>query len=85
MLLLISVMGISLVGAGMVYAGHLTYDYFNTPVALPITHPATATPTNIPATATPTNVPVTVTAADATETQGAVTPGTTPNVPTVTP
>jgi hypothetical protein len=85
-LLFVAVVGIVIVGAGMVFAGHLTYDYFNTPLALPTTHPATATATEVPATATPTDIPVTVTATDATDDQGTATPDITPDTtPDVTP
>jgi hypothetical protein len=38
MLLLVAVVGIVVVGAGMAFAGHLTYEYFNTPLALPTAH-----------------------------------------------
>ncbi len=86
MLLFVAVVGIAIVGAGMVYAGHLTYDYFNTPLALPTTHPATATATDLPATATPTDIPVTGTATDGSDAQGTVTPDITPDTtPDVTP
>jgi len=85
-LFLVAVMGIAVVVAGMVFAGHLTYEYFNTPLALPTTHPATATATDIPATATPTDIPVTVTATDATDDQGTATPDITPDTtPDITP
>ncbi|HEU4784696.1 MAG TPA: hypothetical protein VFS83_15240 [Ktedonobacterales bacterium] len=85
-LLFVAVVGITVVGAGMVFAGHLTYDYFNTPLALPTAHPATATATDIPATATPTDIPVTVTATDATDGQGTATPAITPDTtPDITP
>jgi hypothetical protein len=85
-LLFVAVVGITVVGAGMVFAGHLTYEYFNTPLALPTAHPATATATDIPATATPTDIPVTVTATDATDDQGTATPDITPDVtPDITP
>ncbi len=86
MLLFVAVVGIAIVGAGMVYAGHLTYDYFNTPLALPTTHPATATATDIPATATPTEIPVTGTATDGSDGQGTATPDITPDTtPDITP
>ncbi len=89
MLLLVAMGGIGLVVVGMAFAGHLTYEYFNTPVALPTVHPATATATDVPATATATDVPVTVTATDGADAQGTVTsdvtPDTTPEVPTVAP
>jgi hypothetical protein len=86
MLFLVAMMGIAVVVAGMVFAGHLTYEYFNTPLALPTTHPATATATDIPATATPTDIPVTVTATDATDDQGTATPDITPDTtPDITP
>jgi hypothetical protein len=86
MLLFVAVVGIAIVGAGMVYAGHLTYDYFNTPLALPTTHPATATATDIPATATPTDIPVTGTATDGSDGQGTATPDITPDTtPDITP
>ena len=85
-LFLVAVAGIAVVVAGMVFAGHLTYDYFNTPLALPTTHPATATATEVPATATPTDIPVTVTATGAANDQGTVTPDITPNTtPDITP
>jgi hypothetical protein len=85
-LLFVAVMGIVIVGAGMVFAGHLTYDYFNTPLALPTPHPATATATEIPATATPTDIPVTVTATDGANDQGTATPDITPDTtPDITP
>jgi len=86
MLLLVAVVGIVVVGAGMAFAGHLTYEYFNTPLALPTAHPATATATDIPATATPTDIPVTVTATDGTDNQGTATPAITPDTtPDITP
>ncbi len=85
-LFLVAVLGIAVVSAGMVFAGHLTYEYFNTPLALPTTHPATATATEIPATATPTDIPVTVTATDNADDQGTATPDITPDTtPDVTP
>ncbi len=85
-LLFVAVVGIAVVGAGMVFAGHLTYEYFNTPLALPTTHPATATATEIPATATPTDIPVTVTATDGANDQGTATPDITPDTtPDITP
>ena len=85
-LLFVAVVGIAVVGAGMVFAGHLTYEYFNTPLALPTTHPATATATDIPATATPTDIPVTVTATDGANDQGTATPDITPDTtPDITP
>ena len=85
-LFLVAVMGIAVVVAGMVFAGHLTYEYFNTPLALPTTHPATATATDIPATATPTDIPVTVTATDGSNGQGTATPDITPDTtPDITP
>lgn len=85
-LFLVAMVGIAIVGAGMVFAGHLTYEYFNTPLALPTTHPATATATDIPATATPTDIPVTVTATDGSDAQGTATPNITPDTtPDVTP
>jgi hypothetical protein len=85
MLFLVAVMGIAVVVAGMVFAGHLTYDYFNTPLALPTPHPATATATEVPATATPTDIPVTVTATDGANNQGTATPDITPDVTPVIP
>jgi hypothetical protein len=85
-LFLVAVMGIAVVVAGMVFAGHLTYEYFNTPLALPTAHPATATATDIPATATPTNIPVTVTTTDSASDQGTATPDITPDTtPDITP
>lgn len=79
MLLLVSVIGAGLLGAGMVMAGNLTYQFFNTPVVGPISHPATATSTAAPATATATEIPVTVTATDAVQQTF------TPEIPTATP
>jgi hypothetical protein len=79
MLLFVSVIGAGLLGAGMVMAGNLTYQFFNTPVVGPISHPATATSTAAPATATATEIPVTVTATDA------VQQTVTPEIPTATP
>jgi hypothetical protein len=85
-LFLVAMVGIAVIVAGMVFAGHLTYDYFNTPLALPTTHPATATATDIPATATPTDIPVTVTATDGANDQGTATPDITPDTtPDITP
>jgi len=85
-LFLVATVGIAVIVAGMVFAGHLTYDYFNTPLALPTTHPATATATDIPATAMPTDIPVTGTTTDGSNGQGTVTPDITPDTtPDVTP
>lgn len=85
-LFLVAMVGIAVVVAGMVFAGHLTYEYFNTPLALPTTYPATATATDIPATATSTDIPATGTATDATDDQGTATPDITPDTtPDATP
>jgi hypothetical protein len=85
-LFLVAMAGIAVIVAGMVFAGHLTYDYFNTPLALPTTHPATATATDIPATATQTDIPVTVTATGGANDQGTATPNITPDTtPDITP
>lgn len=80
-LLFVSVIGAGLLGAGMVMAGNLTYQFFNTPAVAPVSHPATATSTTAPATATvtATGIPVTVTATDTAQQT------VTPEVPTVTP
>jgi hypothetical protein len=78
MLLFVILIGIFLVSAGVVFAGQLSYDFFNSPLSLPSAHPATAT--TIPATATST---VVETAATATSDTAAATA--TVEEPTVTP
>lgn len=88
-LFLVAVVGIGVVVAGMLFSGHLTYEFFNTPMALPTAHPATATATDTPVVPTATDIPTPNATANATSTQGAVTPGVTPNAtpgaPNVTP
>jgi hypothetical protein len=78
----VCVVGAGLIVGGMIAAGQITYQYFNTPFAIPKTAPATATATLAPPTVTATAVPVTVTPTDAQQT---VTPEVSPEVPTVTP
>ncbi len=78
MLLFVILIGIFLVSGGVVFAGQLSYDFFNSPLSLPAAHPATAT--TIPATATST---VIETAATATDDTAAATA--TVEEPTVTP
>jgi hypothetical protein len=78
MLLFVILIGIFLVSGGVVFAGQLSYDFFNSPLSLPSAHPATAT--TMPATATST---VVETAATATDDTAAATA--TVEEPTVTP
>ena len=78
MLLFVILIGIFLVSGGVVFAGQLSYDFFNSPLSLPSAHPATAT--TIPATATSTVVETTATATDDT-----AAPTATVEEPTVTP
>lgn len=78
MLLVVILTGIFLVSAGMVFAGRLSYDFFNSPLSLPSAHPATST--TIPATAT--TITVEPTATVASDTATATTTG---DEPTVTP
>jgi carbohydrate-binding DOMON domain-containing protein len=80
MLLFVILIGIFLVSGGVVFAGQLSYDFFNSPLSLPAAHPATAT--TIPATATVTAT-VIETAATATDDTAAATA--TVEEPTVTP
>lgn len=56
-LALFILLGIALIGAGMVTAGQLSYQFFNTPKAAPTTRPANAAPTSPADNATPTTTP----------------------------
>lgn len=92
LLLVIIVLGTGLIGAGVVFAATLSYQYFNVsgsnaPGSAPKGQPVTATSTIVPATTTATTISATVTTtvaegtAPASDAQGTVTP----ELPTVTP
>lgn len=92
LLLVIIVLGTGLIGAGVVFAATLSYQYFNVsgsnaPGSAPKGQPVTATSTIAPATTTATTISATVTTtvaegtAPASDAQGTVTP----ELPTVTP